>query len=194
MADYYNNIIHKIDRKGKLLSVKDLTNDEWDVTNYNNYRFEFVEYDPKTNSMIKKIPFFVDADEITAYLGQITTGNYSKTIGWHTFFAGSRSRGLAIKNENGSSVSIVNGTESRKMTIGINESGYFVFKVEVGNGKVGDNGQILPAGDPVDSITFGISPKEAVVLAKAIETYTIAKKMLGINSYIRNKTREQRKG
>jgi hypothetical protein len=191
MADYYNNVIHKIDRRGKLLSIKDMTNDEWDVTEYNNYRFEFVEYDDKTNMAMKKIPFFIDADEITAFLAQISSGNYSKTIKWHTFFAGSSNKGQGYKNVNGNMIPIVKGTESRKLTIGINDAGYFILKVEVANGKVGKRGEIIPEGEVIDSISFGISAKEAVILAKTIETYTIAKKTIGISQYLRNKQKKQ---
>ncbi|MFW6030506.1 MAG: hypothetical protein ACOCRO_09690 [Halanaerobiales bacterium] len=191
MADYYNNMIHKIDRKGKLLAVKDMTNDEWDITDNNKYIFEFVEYDEKSKSVIKNVQFYVDADEITAMLGQITTGNYSKTIGWHTFFAGSK-LGRAKKKVNGKMINIIDGVESRKMTIGINDSGYFVLNVEISPGKVGSRGEIKPAGDSVEKISFGIKALEAVILAKAIETYTIAKKTLGISTYLKNKAEQMK--
>ena len=185
MADYYNNVIHKLDRKGKLLSIKDMTNDEWDITDYNNYRFEFVEYDVKTNRAIKRIPFFVDADEITAYLSLINTGKFSTIMDWHTFFAGGNAR--AVKKANGNMEKIVDGIESRKMTMGVNDSGYFVIKVEVGPGKKNSSGAVTPAGDTLESISFGISAKEAVVLAKTLESYTNAKKSYCMFNYMRNK-------
>jgi hypothetical protein len=88
-------------------------------------------------------------------------------------------------------IPIVKGTESRKLTIGINDAGYFILKVEVANGKVGKRGEIIPEGEVIDSISFGISAKEAVILAKTIETYTIAKKTIGISQYLRNKQKKQ---
>jgi hypothetical protein len=187
MSDYYNNVIHKIDRRGKMLVVKDMTNDEWDISDYNNYKFEFVEYDTNSNKAVKRFPFFVDADEINAYLSTILTGAYSKIVGWHTFFAGSANSGQAEKLVDGNMKKVISGPESRKLTIGVNDSGYFVLKIEIANGKVGRRGEVTPNGDTVDSISFGIKAEEAVVLAKTIESYTTAKKSLGIRYYTQNK-------
>lgn len=191
MSDYYNNIIHKIDRKGKMLVVKDMTNDEWDVSDYNNYKFEFVEYDNKSNKATKRMPFFVDADEINALLSTVLTGNYSKIYGWKTFFAGSSKGGQAEKMVDGNMQKIISGPESRKLITGVNDSGYFVLKIEIANGKVGSRGEVTPNGEKVDEISFGIKAEEAVVLAKAIESYTVAKKTLALQYYTKNKLKHQ---
>ena len=194
MPDYYNNMIHKVDRKGKLMSIKDMTNDEWDIGSYNNYRLEFVEYGDN-NKAQRIIPFFMDADELTGILGQITSGNYTKVFDdWENFYAGSKNQGQGRKNVDGNMVPIVEGTESRRMSIGLNDQGYFVFKVSVGPGKVGSTGAIKPAGDTAYSISFGITTQEVAIMAKAIETYTIAKKVIGVSNYMRNKKKEQPKG
>lgn len=185
MADYYNNIIHKVDAKGKLLAIKDMTNEEWDVTDNNKYIIEFVEYG-NNNHATKKVKFFIDADMLTAFLGQITSGNYSKSVGWQNIFAGSKSA-ISKRKVNGNMQTMVDGIESRTLSIGVNKSGYFVFKVDVKPGRVGGNGQIKPAGDSVDNMYFSLDKTQAVVLAKAVETYTTAKKTLGISNYLKTK-------
>jgi len=185
MADYYNNIIHKVDAKGKLLAIKDMTNDEWDVTDNNKYIIEFVEYG-KNNHATKKVKFFIDADKLTAYLGQITSGNYSRSVGWQNVFAGSKSA-ISKRKVNGDMQTMVNGVESRTLSIGLNKSGYFVFKVDVKPGKIGANGQIKPNGDSVDNMYFSLDKTQAIVLSKTVETYTTAKKTLGISNYLKNK-------
>lgn len=186
MSDYYNNVVHKMDKRGEMLVVKDVTNDEWDVQEYNSFKLEYVEYN-KSNTAVKRYPIFVDADEFNGCLSQILSGNYSKTIGWHEFYGGSKNKGLAQKLEGKDMVPLVNGVESRKLTIGVNKGGWFDFKISIGKGSVGNRGEIKPSGNPVDEVKFSISPKQAVILAKSIDTYVIAKKSLAIRIYTKNK-------
>lgn len=193
----YDKVIYKKANNQMIFSVADHTNDMWDVEDYNNLIFKFVQFDNNNNAKVY-LPIYVDADEIRSILTQIIYGNFNKhkftgdMKGQYISYGGSKSGGLGQKRQKGDLKPIIDGTEARLLKIGFSDNGDLFVKGEVYKGQVMNGGAIRKKGDAVASLYYKFSNgTDILTMATTIVEYLNAKQTLCISNYIQSKSRKE---
>lgn len=189
--DEFGQDIYTLANNSTILSFKDITNDTWDNSKYNNIRVLITRFG-EDNRAYMTIPAFVDSEEIRAVCKSILTGNFSKIkfsggYGNYVSYGGSKRGGLA--KEKGKRV-IENDMESRVFSLSMGKDGSFYVKIEIYKGESKKNGAIKPVGDTLLSGYFKLNQQQILVTASSIVSYLDAKQVISISNYIESREDE----